>query len=98
MLDLVGAILIVTGIVLVCRLCLGLRLLTALTVAITAGCFITGLLLYVGGGLEDFDTDGIAERQMIFTIFTLLMFAFLFIHLIVSSYREYRRHAPNPVA
>jgi hypothetical protein len=98
MLDLVAAILIVTGIILVCRMWLGLRLLTALTVGMTAGCIITGLILSMGGGLEDFDSDGVAERQMVFVIFSILMISLLFLHLIASSYREYRRHAPAPSA
>lgn len=94
MFDIFNVILTLTAIVIVCRFILHMRILTALTVGMFVAWIVSGLLLQHRDVYDDFDSQRLAERRMLYYVTSTCAVTLMIIHLFVSSYREIRRARP----
>lgn len=70
---------------------MGMRFLTSLTLAVTTGTIISGILLGMSRNYN-FDSPTVSSRKEFFEIMTLIYIIVITIHLAASSYREIARY------
>lgn len=91
MIELVSIVVLTIIVILVCRLLLKTRILTAITMGFLIGALLAGFLLRGRGVFEDFEDDTVALNSTVYAVMGIIAAILLILHLFVSLYREWRR-------
>jgi len=88
MFDILAIIILVTIIILVCILVYRIKIFTSITLGFVIGWICSGLLIQHRDFYDDFDSTRMAERRMLYHLFSTLAVLFLIIHIFMTTYRE----------